>query len=116
MLIQKKQTLSLLVNKKFSARYIPFLESIELLTNGFDVLRKLCIDGITANKEHCREMVDNSIGTITALVPVLGYKQCTKLAKEALETGKGVVVLIREHGLLTEEQINDAMAIEKIIL
>ena len=92
------------------------LESIELLKNGFDVLRKLCIDGITANKEHCREMVDNSIGTITALVPVLGYKTCSKLAKEALETGKGVVVLIREHGLLTEEQINDAMAIEKIIL
>ena len=92
------------------------LESIELLTNGFDVLRKLCIDGITANKEHCREMVENSIGIITALVPVLGYKPCSKLAKEALETGKGVVALIREHGLLTEEQINEAMATEKIIL
>lgn len=92
------------------------LESIELLKNGFDVLRKLCIDGITANKEHCREMVENSIGIITALVPVLGYKPCSKLAKEALETGKGVVSLVREQGLLTEEQINDAMSTEKIIL
>ena len=61
-------------------------------------------------------MVENSIGIITALVPVLGYKACSKLAKEALETGKGVVSLIREHGLLTEEQINEAMATEKIIL
>ncbi len=92
------------------------LESIELLKNGFDVLRTLCIDGITANKERCREMVENSVGIITALVPVIGYKACTKLAKEAIETGKGVMSLVREQGLLTEEQIEDAMSTEKIIL
>ena len=81
------------------------LESIELLTNGFEVLRTLCIDGITANAEHCNEMVEHSIGIVTALVPVLGYKPCSNLAKESLATGKGVIELIREKGLLTEEQI-----------
>lgn len=85
------------------------LESIDLLINGFDALTRLCIDGITANAEHCNDMVEHSIGIVTALVPVLGYKLCSKLAEEALETGKGVIELIREQKLLTEDQIKEFM-------
>lgn len=92
------------------------LESIELLTNGFEVLRTLCIDGITANAEHCNEMVEHSIGIVTALVPVLGYKPCSNLAKESLVTGKGVIELIREKGLLTEEQIKEFMNPKNMII
>ena len=92
------------------------LESIELMQNGFDVLRTLCIDGIVADEKRCRELVENSVGVITALVPVIGYKPCTKLAKEAIETGRGVMDLVREQGLLTEEQIEDAMSTKKIML
>ncbi len=92
------------------------LESIELLTNGFEVLRTLCIDGITANAEHCNEMVEHSIGIVTALVPVLGYKPCSNLAKESLATGKGVIELIREKGLLTEEQIKELMNPKNMII
>ncbi len=92
------------------------LESIELLTNGFEVLRTLCIDGITANAEHCNEMVEHSIGIVTALVPVLGYKPCSNLAKESLATGKGVIELIREKGLLTEEQIKEFMNPKNMII
>ena len=85
------------------------LESIDLLINGFDVLTRLCIDGITANAERCNDMVEHSIGIVTALVPVLGYKLCSKLAEEALETGKGIIELIREQKLLTEDQIKEFM-------
>ena len=92
------------------------LESIELLTNAFEVLRTLCIDGITANAEHCNEMVEHSIGIVTALVPVLGYKPCSNLAKESLATGKGVIELIREKGLLTEEQIKEFMNPKNMII
>ena len=92
------------------------LESIELMQNGFDVLRTLCIDGIVANEKRCKELVENSVGVITALVPVIGYKPCTKLAKEAIETGRGVMDLVREQGLLTEEQIADAMSTKRIML
>ena len=92
------------------------LESIELLTNGFEVLRTLCIDGITANAEHCNEMVEHSIGIVTALVPVLGYKPCSNLAKESLATGKGVIELIREKGLLTEAQIKEFMNPKNMII
>src|SRR5690606_23223631 len=49
------------------------MESMVLLSNGMDTLREKCIDGITANEEHCREMVLNSIGIVTALNPYIGY-------------------------------------------
>ena len=75
-------------------------ESAELLINGFDTLRIRCIDGITANEERCLQYVRNSIGVVTALNPIIGYKNSTKIAKEALETGRGVYELVLEHGIL----------------
>ena len=63
-------------------------ESADLLMNGFDTLRTLCIDGITANEEVCRRYVHDSIGVVTALNPVIGYKNSTKIAKEALQREK----------------------------
>ena len=65
-------------------------ESAELLMNGFDTLRTLCVDGITANRERCADYVKNSIGVVTALNPIIGYKNSTKIAKEARATGRGV--------------------------
>lgn len=92
------------------------LESIELLRNGFNTLRIFCIDGITANKDHCFKMVENSIGIITALVPVLGYEPCSKLAKEAQDTGKGIIELLREHNILTEDKIYNILSPENMII
>ena len=54
----------------------------------FIPLRTLCVDGITASEEKCRRDVHDSIGVVTALNPVIGYKNSTKIAKEALEAGK----------------------------
>ena len=70
------------------------LESMQLMTNAMDTLREKCIDGITANEAHCRDMVLHSIGIVTALNPYIGYKNSTKIAKEALETGKSVYNLV----------------------
>lgn len=81
-------------------------ESIEMLKNGMSTLRSRCIEGITANPENCRGMVENSIGLVTALNPVLGYETCTKLAKEALERNIGVYDLVIEKKLLTNEKLN----------
>jgi aspartate ammonia-lyase len=82
------------------------MDSMELLSNGMNTLREKCIDGITANEAHCREMVLRSIGIVTALNPYIGYKNSTKIAKEALETGKGIYELIIEHGILPKEQLD----------
>jgi aspartate ammonia-lyase len=91
------------------------MESMQLLANGMDTLREKCIDGITANVEHCREMVLHSIGIVTALNPYIGYKNSTKIAKEALETGKSVYDLILEHGILPKEQLDDILNPENML-
>lgn len=90
-------------------------ESAELLMNGFDTLRTLCVDGITANEEKCRSYVMNSIGVVTALNPIIGYKNSTKIAKEALETGRGVYELVLEHGVLTKEELDEILKPENMI-
>ncbi len=77
-------------------------------------LRANCIEGIEVNREICEDNIARSIGVVTALVPVLGYKSSTALAAEALTTGKGVVELVREQGLLSEEQIAEVLAPERM--
>ena len=81
------------------------LESQTMLMNAVRTLKQHCTDGITANENVCARFVEISIGVVTALNPVLGYKKSTQIAAEALRTGRGVVELVREQKLLTEEQI-----------
>lgn len=90
-------------------------ESIHLLSNGLDTLRTLCIDGIKANEERCRQLVEGSIGIVTMLNPIIGYKQSTKIAKEASETGRGVYELVLEHKLLSKEQLDRILRPENMI-
>lgn len=90
-------------------------ESLDLMIHGFDTLRVRCIEGITANEEKCRKNVHNSIGVVTALNPVIGYKNSTKIAKEALETGKSVYDLILEHDILTKEDLDTILSPENMI-
>ncbi|TXF75023.1 aspartate ammonia-lyase [Chryseobacterium sp.] len=79
------------------------MESIQFLSNALDTLREKCVVGITANKEVCLSMVKHSIGIVTALNPYIGYKNSTKIAKEALDTGKSVYNLVLEYGLISQE-------------
>jgi aspartate ammonia-lyase len=81
------------------------LEGQTLLRNAAQTLREHCVDGITANEDVLRMLLERSIGTVTALNPVIGYDKSTELAAEALRTGKGIVELVREKGILTEKQI-----------
>lgn len=91
------------------------MESMQLLSNAMDTLREKCIDGITANEAHCREMVLHSIGIVTALNPYIGYKNSTKIAKEALETGKSVYNLVLEHNILSQEQLDEILNPENML-
>ena len=85
------------------------VESITWLANAMDTLRVKCVEGITINAEHCNEMVKNSIGIVTALNPYIGYKTSTKVAKEALETGRSVYDLVLEHGYMSKEKLDAAL-------
>ncbi|MCI5559925.1 MAG: aspartate ammonia-lyase [Phocaeicola sp.] len=90
-------------------------ESLEILANGFDTLCERCINNIEANEEVCREHIKNSIGIVTALNPIIGYKNSTKIAKEAMETGKGVYDLVLEHDILDKKDLDTILAPENMI-
>lgn len=90
-------------------------ESIEMLKNGMNTLLQRCIRGITANAEHCRQMVHNSIGLVTALSPVLGYERCTEVAKEALVTNSSVYDLVLDKGWMTKEELEHWLSPEKMV-
>ncbi|MGV8914969.1 MAG: aspartate ammonia-lyase [Kaistella sp.] len=85
------------------------IESMIFLQRAMDTLRTKCIDGITANREVCKNMVMNSIGIVTALNPYIGYKTSTKIAQEAMETGKSVYDLVLEHNILSKEKLDEIL-------
>ncbi|WP_417529467.1 aspartate ammonia-lyase [Marinomonas shanghaiensis] len=90
-------------------------DSIRLLTRAMDMLRKQCIDGITANKEHCMSLVEGSIGLVTALNPYIGYENSTRIAKLALKSGRGVLELVREERLLDEDTLSEILLPKNMI-
>ena len=91
------------------------IEDLTWLPNAMDTLREKCIDGITVNKERCLEMVKHSIGIVTALNPYIGYKNSTKIAKEALETGGSVYDLVLKHNILSKEKLDAILSPEHML-
>jgi len=85
------------------------IESLTWMTNAIDTLTEECITGITVNVDRCMNMVLNSIGIVTALNPYIGYKNSTKVAKEALETNRSVYDIVIEKGLMTKEKLDEAL-------
>lgn len=84
---------------------VAIMESQALFYKLMPLFRKNCIEGITANEAVLKHYIETTIGIVTALNPILGYEKTTELAKESLKTGKGILELIREQHLLTEDQI-----------
>ena len=91
------------------------LNSQNMLVKVMDRLRVLCVDGITANPEHCKELVLNSIGIVTALNPTLGYENSSRIAKRALQENRSVYDLVLEEGLLTKAELDDLLRPELMI-
>lgn len=89
--------------------------SLTHLRNACHVFLTRCVEGITANRDHLRWMVENSIGIVTALNPYIGYDQSAAIAKEALASGRGVVELVLERGLLTREQVDEILKPENMV-
>lgn len=82
------------------------IQSVETLTYAVHTFVDNCVTGITANRERCRDLVENSVGIITALCPHVGYEKAAQLAKQAIETGASVRKLILDEGLLDKEALD----------
>lgn len=90
--------------------------SITFMTRACDTLRTKCVDGITANPEHTKEMVMNSIGIVTQLNPILGYEASASVAGEALKTGKSVHdIVVNERKLITQEKWDEIYTFENLV-
>ena len=88
---------------------LAILESQQLLTNTMSAFRTKCIDGITVNEKVLEQYIQETVGIVTALNPVIGYEKATELAGEAYKSGKGILQIIREKKILTEAQIKDLL-------
>ena len=77
--------------------------------NALKILREKCVVGITANKEQCQHYAESSMGLATALNAFIGYAKAAEVAKEALQSKKTIIQIIREKKILSEEQIKKVM-------
>jgi aspartate ammonia-lyase len=82
------------------------LQSLDILRNVLRVFRERCVSGITANVERCRDMVENSVGIVTAINPHVGYEVASSVAKEAIMSGRPVRDIVLEKGVLTREELD----------
>ncbi len=90
------------------------LESIELLTSASETLVERCIDGITANEDRARELVERNIIVVTALNPHIGYDKGAEIAKEAFATGRSVRAVALEKGVMSAEELDAALDLKKM--
>ncbi|MBI2311727.1 MAG: aspartate ammonia-lyase [Betaproteobacteria bacterium] len=84
-------------------------KSVTHLRNGCLTLAERCVKGISANRDRLQELVEHSIGVVTALNPYIGYSNATAVAREALASGRSVYQLVLEKGLLSREQLDDIL-------
>jgi aspartate ammonia-lyase len=84
-------------------------QSVSHLRNGCLTLAERCVKGITANKEHLRATVENSIGIVTALNPYIGYANATAVAQEAHASGGSVYEIVLRKGLLSKQQLDEIL-------
>ena len=85
------------------------IESQHLLYTTSMALRTKCVEGIVVDEAQLQHYMETTVGIVTALNPVIGYEKATELAAEAYKSGKGILEIIREKKVLTEEQIKDLL-------
>ncbi|MEO8529147.1 MAG: aspartate ammonia-lyase [Pseudolysinimonas sp.] len=90
------------------------LQSLAWMTNACRTLRVNCIDGITANTARLAMQVETSIGVVTALTPYIGYAAAATFAHTALTTNASIADLVRDSGLMSEEQLQRILSPERL--
>src|SRR5262249_62377209 len=88
---------------------LSIMESQHLLNRVSQLFRTKCVDGITVDEKVLAHYMETTVGIVTALNPIVGYEKATELANEAYKSGKGILEVIREQHVLTEQQIADLL-------
>ena len=90
------------------------LEQVTLLASASRLFAEKCIEGLEANEEHCRAMVENTFPIVTALVPAIGYDAAAEISKEAYKTGRTIREVALELGVLGEKELDEALDLVKM--
>ncbi|HEX8385091.1 MAG TPA: aspartate ammonia-lyase, partial [Rubricoccaceae bacterium] len=85
------------------------LESVEILTNSIDAFRTKCLDGITADRDRCRDLLERNPAVATALNRAIGYDVASQVAKRAAKEKRSVRDVVVEMGVLPEGADLDAL-------
>ena len=86
-----------------------FIENTRILAAAVEAFTQKCVEGITANKARCNELVEYSMAMVTSLVPIIGYDRSAEIAKESTKTGKTVRQLCEEQGVLPPDELAAAL-------
>ena len=89
--------------------FYKMFESLICLSNSIKTLTDNCVSGIKANKTRCSELLNSSIGIVTALCPYIGYKKSAEIAKEALKTNLSIKEVVLKHNILSEDKIDEIL-------
>ncbi|MBV5337422.1 MAG: aspartate ammonia-lyase, partial [Deltaproteobacteria bacterium] len=90
--------------------------SIKTMENAVIALSEKCVIGITANSDRTRDMVLGSLGIVTQLNPILGYKKCAEIAREGFQENKSIhQIVVQEKKLLTQEKWDEVFTLENLI-
>ncbi|MGH2591040.1 MAG: class II fumarate hydratase [Actinomycetota bacterium] len=90
------------------------LQAVDLLTSAATLFRERCVEGLEADAERARALVEQSFPIITALVPKIGYEAAADIAKEAMATGRGVREIAADRNVLSPEELEDALDVRKM--
>ena len=91
------------------------LQSMRMLMRGMVTLREKCIIGIEADRERCRELLEGSLVTVTAINPYVGYAEASRVASQALKTRRSIRDVVLAEGLMTEAQLDEAFSPAKLL-
>jgi len=91
------------------------LQSVSILTNALRELDVRCVRGITANVARCEFYAQSTVALATALNPYIGYTKAAELVKESIASGRSVIEVARERGVLSDEQIKEILDVGKIV-
>lgn len=86
-----------------------FLESVELLTGIMTNFTDKMVAGITVNQDRMNQLVDNSLMTVTALSPHIGYHKAAEIAQKAHEDGTKLKVAALALGYVTADDFDKWM-------
>jgi aspartate ammonia-lyase len=91
------------------------LQSVRMLARAIEALTERCVKGITADEQHCHDLVKNSLAIVTALNPRIGYENATRVAKLAQASGRSIAEVVLAEGLLSASELGELLDPQSMI-